>query len=147
MKIVPLNQHIELTDTLVEWFVSQWGSSRESVRDALADDRGCPPTLVAIEAAEPIGFLSYTFHVLHPRGSNELWINALYVAPAYRRRGIGSRLVSEGTSAAACTNRESMYVYSEVPTLYESLGWRRFSYNNETKMHVLEYEPGRTRSA
>lgn len=139
MQIAPLDRHPEFAETAVDWIVNEWGSSRQSVIDSLLDNKRCPPALIAMNSAGPMGILSYTIYLLHSQGSSELWINALYVEPQFRGQGLGSRLVREGMKAATCLNRASLFVYTDIPAFYESLGWQRLSYNDETKMHVLEY--------
>lgn len=142
MEIVPLTDHTEHLATVVDWIANQWGGTRESIEACLADLPGRPPALLAIEDGAPTGIVGFNYHDMQPRGTTELWINVLYVAPPFRRQGVGTRLVTEATSAVADTNRKSLFVYSDIPGFYEAIGWQRFSHYPETGMHVLEYRYG-----
>lgn len=51
------------------------------------------------------------------------WINTLLVAPKFRRIGIGSRLVQEAERHVAKVGTGELYVYTNVPQLYQKLGW------------------------
>ena len=140
MRIARLDRHPEFVETAVDWFVNEWGSTRQSAKDSLMDNEGCPPALVAMNSDGPMGILGYNIHLLLNSGdSRELWINALYVAPQWRHRGVGARLVRKAVKQAARANRKSLFVYTDIPTFYESLGWRRLSCVEETEMHILEY--------
>lgn len=142
VRIVPLNQHPEHVETVVGWIFDQWGTlSREETKDMLVANKGGPPALIAMSPEGPVGVLGYKFHLLKPAGSEELWINALLITPTWRGRGIGRRLLIDGMKAAVDSGRNSLYVYTDIPAFYENVGWRRFRYNDETQMHVLEYRP------
>ncbi len=80
---------------------------------------------VAIDAGLVVGFASGV-HYIHPDKPAELWINEVAVAPAHRRRGIGSavlRALLEVGRAHHCTvawvltdrhNAAAMALYSSV---------------------------------
>ena len=59
-------------------------------REFLADARH--HLLVAVENAHVVGMVTAVDYV-HPDKAPQLWINEIGVAPPYRRRGIGRRLL------------------------------------------------------
>jgi aminoglycoside 6'-N-acetyltransferase I len=47
---------------------------------------------VAVHVGEVVG-MATAVHYVHPDKPSELWVNEVGVAPAYQRRGIGTRLL------------------------------------------------------
>ena len=108
---------------LSEWVVSEWGEV-ESVENV-------PPPLLAIEGEELRGGLIFS-RFRKPDGKGlGLWVKALFVSPEYRRKGIASQLVQAAETEAANTGERELYALTDVPTLYQNLGWRRVSAGSE----------------
>ncbi len=81
-----------------------------------------PAPLVALQGDRLVGGLAFTSAALPQRDKLELWINGLLVLPEFRRQGIATRLIKAAVEAASgfC---ESLYVFTDVPPLYEQLDW------------------------
>lgn len=142
IEIVPVARHPQVLNTVAGWILDQWGSSPiEEISESLRDNRDCPPTLIAMLAGQAIGVLSYRTYRLANRDTEDLWINALYVAKPQRGKGVGARLVEAGVKAAKqeASCRKSLYVYTDIPIFYEQLGWQRVDFNQQTEMHILEH--------
>ena len=140
VEIAELDQHPMHRPQVVEWLYAQWEeSTRDEFDEAIRTRSGCPPTLIAIDHDQPIGVLAYTLFTMKTRTTEDMWINAVYVATSWRGRGVGSRLVTEGVHAAKAFGRSTIYVNTDVPRFYERNGWTRFRYNQETSMHVLQF--------
>lgn len=52
-----------------------------------------------------------------------VWINGVLVLPAYRREGLGSRLIEAAQRAARQASVPRLYALTELPDLYAKLGW------------------------
>ena len=52
-----------------------------------------------------------------------VWINAVLVAPEYRRQGLGSQLVIAAQESAVQVGVARLYALTELPALYSKLGW------------------------
>ena len=63
---------------------------QELVAEFLGDPRH--HLAVAVEADRVVGFAS-AVHYVHPDKPPELWINEVGVAPAFRRKGLGQKLL------------------------------------------------------
>ena len=139
LRIAQIDQYPECIGTVVDWIVKKWStSSPEEVKQMLLENKECPPALVAVFDDGPVAVLAYKLHRLAQRDSVELWVNALYVASPWRGQGVGSHILCEGVKGAASSGRTYLYVYTDIPSFYERLGWRRFSYDDGNAMHVLE---------
>ena len=107
--------HIHLK-RLSEWLLEEWGE--------VETFDNVPPPLLAIEGRELLGGLM--FSTFHKPGREEqgLWINALFVAPEHRRQGIASQLIRAAETEAVRTGEQELFALTDIPKLYENLGWR-----------------------
>ncbi len=88
-------------------------------------NRDCIPlTLIAFFDGQPAGTASIYVHDLDTRPSLSPWLAAVYVAPSYRKQGIGSELVK----AVECTAKKlqigRLYLFTpDQEPFYARLGW------------------------
>jgi GNAT superfamily N-acetyltransferase len=135
MHIDYLDQHRDLVATLADWHHVQWGHlfddwGIEVVRAELeghATRRTLPTTLVMVEDAKPLGSVSLVLEdapEFCDQGSP--WLASLYVAPEYRGRGLGARLVHAAVDAAAGQGIDQLFLFTpEHADFYQRLGWSR----------------------
>lgn len=120
--IVPGTVRPELLPTLRTWFESQWGQV-DSFTGSRAGLELPVPRLALNEEGTLIGGLSFTSFQAEGSSTIDVWINALLVAPPYRRQGIASLLVCDAQLAASRVGLVRLQVRTTVPALYEALGW------------------------
>lgn len=143
MEIVPLAEHPEAIPDLARWHLAEWGHysasrTREStearLRRHLASD-GIPLTMVALEGGEPVGSAALVWNDLKTRPELSPWLADVVVDPAWRRRGIGSKLVARLAEEARERGVETLYLYTpDQERLYARLGWElmgRVEYREE----------------
>ena len=105
---------------LDEWFIAEWGKEG-ALR--LADSTE-PRPLVALEHDEALGGLAFS-RFRRPGGESlALWINALFVVPDHRRKGIASQLIRAAEAEADQLGEKELYALTDIPILYVNLGWR-----------------------
>ena len=97
-----------------------------------------PSPVGAFSTEKLIGGLAFT---QAPSPTDELpstWINALFVLPEFRGRGIAHQLINYAQRLARTYSTEPLFVYTHLPALYEKSGWVavRKSQNNT----VLAYQ-------
>ena len=117
---------------LSKWVISEWGEveSAENV----------PPPLLAIDGQELRGGLMFS-RFRNPDGEGVgLWVNALFVAPEHRREGIGSRLVRAAESEAVRAGERALFALTDVPTLYEKLGWQCVKASSEGTVVEIQFQ-------
>ncbi|MGB5187030.1 MAG: GNAT family N-acetyltransferase [Acidimicrobiia bacterium] len=121
--IEPLSDHSSALPVVARWVWETWGSKTyEETVASLDDPENCPPTLIAVADARPVGVIGFGRFRRADDMVETLWINALYVAEAERSGGLGSQLLSAAIGLAGSW-AEELYVYTDVPTWYEHRGW------------------------
>jgi GNAT superfamily N-acetyltransferase len=83
-----------------------------------------PKPLVAVTSSNVLaGGLAFIAARSSPSGEPAIWINAVLVAPEYRRQGVGSRLIQEAQEVARRAGVPRLYALTELPELYSKLNW------------------------
>lgn len=137
--------------TVAAWVYGEWGEHMprtftvESVarifRRHLRRDR-IPLTLLALLDGAPAGTASIYVHDLPIRSQLTPWLAAVYVAPAYRKQGIGSALVKAVEQAAGKLHLGRLYLFTpDQEHFYARLGWtvlERVAYWNQTVVVMVK---------
>jgi len=107
---------------------------------------GCiPETFVAVEGEVPLGTASLVAHDLAERMDLSPWLAAVYVAPEFRNRGVGSSLVRAVMDAALALGEEVLYLFTpDKARFYGRLGWgvleHREHHGTDVTVMVYEFE-------
>lgn len=116
-------------DTSVEAMVAL---AAEVIADMRAQPRQCLCWVARphADAAEPCGVVLANFHWSLKFAGRALWIEELYVTPAFRRRGIGAKLVGRVLDFAEAhdirgIDLEAYQGNTPASILYRSLGFHR----------------------
>lgn len=83
--------------------------------------------LLAKAGERLLGIAVLTLCDLEARRDLSPWLSSLFVAPAWRKRGLGERLIAGVESAARQRGHGRLYAYAENGRLvayYRRLGWR-----------------------
>lgn len=132
MRIEFLADHPEAIEILARWHYSEWHQlipdwSLEKARRELAEHTGrttIPTTLVAIEGTEVVGSTSLLVEDLPEWKQLTPWVASVFVAPAWRGRGVGSRLVARAVEVAGQTGAATVYLLTPgQEAFYRRLGW------------------------
>lgn len=129
--------------TVSAWVFGEWGEHMPglTVEDLtrvfsghLNRDR-IPLTLVAFWDGQPAGTASIYLHDMDIRPRLSPWLAAVYVAPHYRKQGIGSGLVKAIENMARRLQIERLYLFTpDQEHFYDRLGWsmlERLEYRNQ----------------
>jgi predicted N-acetyltransferase YhbS len=135
VRIEQLANRIELLPVVAGWLYYEWwqdvedaslGTLTDLLRAHLVPDQ-IPMTLVALLGEQPVGTATLLAHDVGTEQWPQLspWMAAVYVAPAYRRRGIGARLVNETVASARAMGTDVLYLLTtEREDFYALLGWQ-----------------------
>jgi len=135
--VEPLASHPELIPIAAGWHFTAWGhsdpgSSVETWTAAMTRQVShVPGMLIAIADGSPAGVVGLVAHDMpgyKPAAGMTPWVKGLYVAPAHRRRGLGTLLMRHCEAMAASLGHQFLYLYtgrgSPAQVLYERLNWR-----------------------
>ena len=100
------------------------GGAAAKVPGAL-EPRHAANRLAAHEAGQAIGTASLRASDLPGREELSPWLGGVYVAPAFRGRGIASALCRTVEERAAALGHDRLYLFTlDQQALYQRLGWR-----------------------
>ena len=132
MNIVNLKQCAEFLPKLAEWHQQEWaylnpGQSLqdriEKMQDYLNDDF-IPSTFVAIEN-DVLGSAAIIECDLDTRPDLSPWLASVYVAPEYRKQGVGAALVQHAMQQACDQGYTKLFLYTpSQEKFYQRLGWK-----------------------
>ncbi|WP_349919460.1 GNAT family N-acetyltransferase [Aeromonas veronii] len=132
---IPCGEKSPYLSRLEQLFQSEWPDFR--LCDAYTKDANLPPALVAVMNDVVMGGLAYSsFKEPHHNG-DAIWINAVFVSAEYRGKGIASQLINAGASQLLGSSQNYLYAYTNVPTLYQSLGWSEVDIKSEPDHKVM----------
>lgn len=132
MRIEYLADRPEMIPTLAEWLHAQFGylnpgdtvEKRAERLETRATQAGIPVAFVAVDGDALLGSASLVFQDLETRPEIGPWLASVYVAPAYRRRGIASALVGRVVEEARDLGVPRLYLFTtDQERLYARLGW------------------------
>ncbi|WP_261885827.1 GNAT family N-acetyltransferase [Vibrio pomeroyi] len=109
------------------------------------DNIQLPPVLVVLRENVVIGGLAYS-HFQEPHQVRDVvWVNAVYVDEEWRGQGIASELIKRAVeqmpgfyqSAVSQDSTSNLYAYTNIPSLYLSLGWSTVDIETDPDHHVM----------
>jgi len=133
LELAYLADHPEVIPLLARWHHAEWG---QLVRDwplELAEAelrshtarRALSTTVVALDAGAPVGSASLLEEDMPDMPPLGPWLASVYVAPDYRGRDIGGRLIDRILEEARAQGVGRLYLFTtEARRYYEVRGWQ-----------------------
>jgi GNAT superfamily N-acetyltransferase len=154
MHIDYLANYMHLVPLLAKWHYDEWHHLTPWETLDLCGERlereaqkgGVPTVLVAVGNGKLMGYASIVVHDMKGREDLTPWMAGVFVAPAYRRQGIGTKLVQGIVEEAGKQNVSVLYLYTtskENEDFYARLGWsvkERVEYLGKLRV-VMEIKP------
>ncbi len=132
IKIAFLADHLDVVPVLARWFQAQWpdyfaGRPLTDIEQDFHEDanRDCIPTrLVALVDDEIAGTIVLRARAFGGHAAYSPGLGGLYVAEAYRRRGVGAALITAGMELSRAQGHATVYAATSVAHgLFARLGW------------------------
>lgn len=132
LEIGLLADHPEHVVTVAGWIYAQWLRGRPGMSMALAEAKfrghlqrdAIPTTLIALVEGIPIATASIYVDDLEERRDLGPWLAAVYVAPPWRRRGVGGRVVGATEAVARRLAIPQLFLFTpDQEHFYAQLGW------------------------
>ena len=126
-EIVRLSDRPALAEEAAQWFHGKWGiplgAYRESIARSIAQPDGVPFWLLALDAGRIVGGLGVIDNDFHKRPDLTPNLCAVYVDPAYRRRGLARALLDAACARLAGLGITDAYLITTHTACYERCGW------------------------
>lgn len=132
MNIVNLKQEPEHIQMLAKWHHDEWsylnpeGSIQKRIEkmQSYLNDELVPSTFIAKQQGRLMGSAAIVEHDMDTRLELSPWLASVFVAPEYRCKGIGSKLVLQVMSRARDAGVSKLYLFTpDMERLYKKLGW------------------------
>lgn len=133
MQIAYLADHPQYIPTLAHWQYEEWGhlNPGDSVQGRIErlsqhiGRPGLPTTLIAIEHDTVLGSAGLVVNDLRTHPDLTPFLASVYVAPAYRRRGVATALVTQAKVVIQQLGLPVLYLITpDQQALYARLGWQ-----------------------
>ncbi len=122
IRIVDSRNSFTHLETYRQWISEEWG--RDNSFESMDGSGPLPSPLLALFGERLAGGISFTWHIAPESPEMALWINTVYVAPAFRGKGVATALVAAADEHARMeAGEKTLLVYTDVPQLYEKNEW------------------------
>ena len=132
MRIEYLADHPALVPTLARWHQGQWSylspgrtiAQRETALQAHLRPAQIPTSVVALSEDTLLGGAALISHDMDTRMDLSPWLACVYVAPEYRRQGVGTALVQRVVHEARALGVDTLHLFTpDKEAFYARLGW------------------------
>lgn len=133
MNILNLKEEPRHLSVLAQWHHKQWAylNPEASLEKRIARMRAClndaliPGIFIAKEGEQLLGSAAIVEHDMDTHRELTPWLASVFVAPAYRRRGVGTALVRHVMQQAQAAGIPVLYLFTpDQEAFYRKLGWQ-----------------------
>jgi GNAT superfamily N-acetyltransferase len=134
MQIVNLKDELNHLVTLASWHHDEWSylNPDATLEERIEEMKRCLgpefiPTTYIAKDDELLGSAAIVEHDMDTKQELSPWLASVYVAPQFRRKGVGSKLVLHVMNQARENGVEALYLFTpDEEEFYAHLGWKPF---------------------
>lgn len=132
--IVDLGQAQDTIPTLAAWHHQEWAqynpgqslADRIELMQSFRTTDFIPSMFVYMRNGHPLGSAAIVDHDMTVHQQYSPWLASVYVAPRFRRQGVGRALIEFVMAEAKRNDLPDMYLFTpDQQSWYESLGWQK----------------------
>ncbi|REJ07440.1 GNAT family N-acetyltransferase [Halobacillus trueperi] len=131
MKIIRLQERLDLIDLAIDLFWEQWGSGEnfmlyeDCIRQSLKNEDELPLFYILLVEDEIIGTYALLRNDMNSRQDLCPWLACLYVHPDHRGRKIGKQLLSHAIEETGRIGYDALHLATDLDGYYERYGWKQ----------------------
>ncbi|WLR48291.1 GNAT family N-acetyltransferase [Halobacillus litoralis] len=131
MKMIHLQEKVDLVDPAIDIFWDQWGSEdnfmlyEDCIRQSLKNGDDLPQFYILMDKNEIIGTYALLRNDMNSRQDLCPWLACLYVHPDHRGRKVGKQLLSHASQEADRLGYDFIYLATDLEGYYEKYGWEQ----------------------
>ncbi|WP_063338204.1 MULTISPECIES: GNAT family N-acetyltransferase [unclassified Marinomonas] len=122
-------------DEVESLFQSEWADFQ--LNNDYNQSSNLPAVIVATLDNELVGGLAFSRFKEPNREAEVIWINAVFVKPEQRGKGLAKALIRAGVNKACLFKQAYLYAYTNVPQLYQDIGWCEVDTESEPNHKVM----------
>ncbi|WP_390902927.1 GNAT family N-acetyltransferase [Vibrio qingdaonensis] len=134
ISLLQVDENSPLISALASMFHSKWSDFKESDLGILNPE--VPLPIAAVSDGQLVGGLAFSLFEEPGCTHKVVWLNAVYVRCDFRGQGIASQLIRYAQRQLT-PSKSGLYAYTNVPALYQSLGWSEVDTESEPNHKVM----------
>ncbi|WP_112480367.1 GNAT family N-acetyltransferase [Vibrio variabilis] len=98
-----------------------------------------PKPMAVVADNKPFAGIAFTHHP-HPLSRKSvIWINALYVLPKFREKGLAKKLVELATQKVMVLGQSQILAYTDIPEFYQAMGWVEIDSSSDSVHKIMAF--------
>ena len=122
-------------DEVERLFQSEWSDFQLS--NDYNQNANLHAVIVATLDNELVGGLAFSRYKEPNRDTEVIWINAVFVKPEQRGKGLAKTLIQAGVRQVSLFKQAYLYAYTNVSQLYQGIGWDEVDTESEPNHKVM----------
>lgn len=98
-----------------------------------------PQPIAVVADNKPVAGIAFT-HYPHPlTRMSVIWINALYILPEFRKKGLAKQLVELATQKVMALGQSQTLAYTDIPEFYQAMGWVEIDASSDSVHKIMAF--------
>ncbi|MGR5287808.1 GNAT family N-acetyltransferase [Vibrio maritimus] len=98
-----------------------------------------PQPIAVVADNKLVAGITFT-HYPHPlTRKSVIWINALYVLPKFRKKGVATQLLELATQKVMALGQSQTLAYTDIPEFYQAMGWVEIGVTSDSVHKIMAF--------